>query len=121
MFYFLSPPEEGLFHLDIYSGGLYLLRSLDYESHTSYSLLITASNSPIEGADSLNTSAQLELTVLDIREDLRFETDAKFTTLSEDFQTGDEVESLLNIINTLLDSIQLTLPHIDNSSRVWHQ
>ena len=96
VFYFLSSSAGGLFHLDLYSGGLYLLRSLDYESTTSYSLLITVSNSPREGAaDSLNTTAQLELTILDIVEDLTFETEAEFIPVSEDVQSGTEVVPII--------------------------
>ena len=106
VFYFLSSvPEEGLFHLDLYSGALYILRSLDYETTTAYSLLVTASNSPVAGtADSLNTSAVLELTILDIVEDLRFENDLMLTTVSEDVLSGSQVFSSFNTTVRLLIS-----------------
>ena len=93
MFYHLiSSGEEGLFHLDVYSGSLYLLQNLDHERRTLYSLHITLSNSATEGsADSLNTTSVLQLTILDIPDDLHFSTPAEFSTVSEDTEIGTEV------------------------------
>ncbi|KAI6646531.1 Protocadherin Fat 4 isoform X1 [Oopsacas minuta] len=95
VFYYLtSPEEEDLFHLDVYSGSLYLLRSLDHERSTSYSLHITASNSATRSVDSLNTSTVLLLTILDIPDDLHFSTEAEFSTVSEDIEIGVEITLL---------------------------
>lgn len=93
MFYHLiSSGEENLFHLDVYSGSLYLLKNLNHERKTLYYLDITISNSATDGsADSLNTTDVLKLTILDIPDDLHFSAPAEFSTISEDIEIGTEV------------------------------
>ena len=91
IYYFLtSTEEEGLFHVDLYSGSLYLLRSLDRERKSVYSLQITASNSPIQGTPGdLNSSVTFRLTLLDIPDDLHFEKRVYFATVSENINSQD--------------------------------